>query len=333
MNLSEKIMKHRKKKGWSQEELSEQLNISRQSVSKWESGASVPDLDKILRLSEIFKVSTDYLLKDEIEEEEKKEEPEPRGGKTKPAEKEREISGEEAADYIKITVQAAWKIAAGAAVCILSPVFLILFAGMAENHAISVAEDTAGGIGTAVLLFMITGAVVIFIMEGMKLGKYEYIEKELIVMKDETKDMVRREEERFYPVYKNSIAMGVAVCIISIVPVIIAGALTKEEIIYIWCAAFFLMLIAAGVFFMVRSGIVYGGYQKLLCEGDYTSEKRREKKRNENLNTAYWSLITVIYLGISFYTGEWGRTWMIWPCAGILFGAVCAVRAMISGKK
>ena len=145
MNLSEKIMKHRKKKGWSKEELSEQLNISRQSVSKWESGASVPDLDKILRLSEIFKVSTDYLLKDEIEEEKKKEEPEPRGWKTKPAEKEREISGEEAADYIKITVQAAWKIAAGAAVCILSPVFLILFAGMAENHAISVAEDTAGG--------------------------------------------------------------------------------------------------------------------------------------------------------------------------------------------
>lgn len=41
MNLSEKIMKHRKKKGWSQEELSEQLNISRQSVSKWESGGSL----------------------------------------------------------------------------------------------------------------------------------------------------------------------------------------------------------------------------------------------------------------------------------------------------
>ena len=77
MKLAEKIMKHRKKKGWSQEELAEHLNISRQSVSKWQSGASVPDLDKILRLSEIFKVSTDYLLKDEIEEEENKEESEP----------------------------------------------------------------------------------------------------------------------------------------------------------------------------------------------------------------------------------------------------------------
>ena len=61
MNLAEKIMTLRKKRGWSQEELAMQLNISRQSVSKWESGASIPDLDKILKLSEIFDVTTDYL--------------------------------------------------------------------------------------------------------------------------------------------------------------------------------------------------------------------------------------------------------------------------------
>ncbi len=68
MILAEKIMKLRKQNGWSQEELAVRLNISRQSVSKWESNASIPDLDKIFKLSEIFGVSTDYLLKDEIEE-------------------------------------------------------------------------------------------------------------------------------------------------------------------------------------------------------------------------------------------------------------------------
>ena len=69
MILAEKIMKLRKQNGWSQEELACMLNVSRQSVSKWESGASIPDLDKILKISQIFEVSTDYLLKDEIEEE------------------------------------------------------------------------------------------------------------------------------------------------------------------------------------------------------------------------------------------------------------------------
>ena len=68
MVLAEKIVFLRKRKGWSQEELADKLDISRQSVSKWELGASIPDLDKIIRLSELFDVTTDYLLKDDARE-------------------------------------------------------------------------------------------------------------------------------------------------------------------------------------------------------------------------------------------------------------------------
>jgi len=68
MILADKIIELRKKNGWSQEQLAEQMDISRQSVSKWESGMSIPDLDKIIKMSNLFGVSTDYLLKDEIEE-------------------------------------------------------------------------------------------------------------------------------------------------------------------------------------------------------------------------------------------------------------------------
>ncbi len=63
MNIGEKIMKLRKQQGWSQEELANRLDVTRQSVSKWESGASVPELEKIVRLSELFGISTDCLLK------------------------------------------------------------------------------------------------------------------------------------------------------------------------------------------------------------------------------------------------------------------------------
>ena len=68
MLLSEKIMSLRKRNGWSQEELAQQLGVSRQSVSKWESMASMPDIQKIMAMSELFGVSTDYLLRDELEE-------------------------------------------------------------------------------------------------------------------------------------------------------------------------------------------------------------------------------------------------------------------------
>lgn len=74
MILADKIIALRKKNGWSQEELAEKLNVTRQSVSKWEGAQSVPDLDRILQMSRIFGVSTDYLLRDELEEEEYSEE-------------------------------------------------------------------------------------------------------------------------------------------------------------------------------------------------------------------------------------------------------------------
>lgn len=71
MNLSEKILVQRKKKGLSQDGLAQHLGVSRQSISKWESEQSQPELDKIILLSELFDVTTDYLLKNEIDDSEK----------------------------------------------------------------------------------------------------------------------------------------------------------------------------------------------------------------------------------------------------------------------
>ena len=67
MILAEKISEERKKNGWSQEELADKLGVSRQAVSKWESAGSIPELQKIIQLAALFNISTDYLLKDEIE--------------------------------------------------------------------------------------------------------------------------------------------------------------------------------------------------------------------------------------------------------------------------
>ena len=65
MNISDKIQILRHDKEWSQDELAEKLNVSRQSVSKWESGKALPDSEKVLAMAKLFDVSTDFLLKDE----------------------------------------------------------------------------------------------------------------------------------------------------------------------------------------------------------------------------------------------------------------------------
>ena len=109
MNLAQRIMELRKQRGWSQEDLSEQMDVSRQSVSKWESGASVPDLEKILKLSQLFDVSTDYLLKDNIAEL-------PQSPADTPVSREpvpRNVSTAEAENYLALIRRASTRIAAG----------------------------------------------------------------------------------------------------------------------------------------------------------------------------------------------------------------------------
>ena len=67
MNLPEKIIKHRKANGWSQEDFAEKLNVSRQAISRWENGTALPDAQNILQISKLFRVTTDYLLNDDYE--------------------------------------------------------------------------------------------------------------------------------------------------------------------------------------------------------------------------------------------------------------------------
>ena len=63
MNTADRIQNLRKAKGISQEELADRIGVSRQAVSKWESEQSLPDIDKIIIMSDFFEVTTDYILK------------------------------------------------------------------------------------------------------------------------------------------------------------------------------------------------------------------------------------------------------------------------------
>ena len=80
--LSEKLYKLRKSSGLSQEQLAEQLNVSRQAISKWESGTAIPESEKLIAISNYFDVSVDYLLKDGKEDGLKAKEDKTEGRKT-----------------------------------------------------------------------------------------------------------------------------------------------------------------------------------------------------------------------------------------------------------
>ncbi|MDO5128075.1 MAG: helix-turn-helix transcriptional regulator [Eubacteriales bacterium] len=325
MILAEKIMSLRKQNGWSQEELAEQLNVSRQSVSKWESTASIPDIEKIVRMSELFGVSTDYLLKEDEDTVCMQE--------TKPTaiddsvKEGKVISMEFATEYMDHIQSVAKRIAFAVALCIMSPVALIFLAGMSEAHIGGITEGVASGIGLCVLFVFVACAVAIFILDGMKLSKYEFLEKEKLTLKYGVEAAVMRRKEVYAPVFRMTITIAVLLCIISAVPVILAGCLEASDFICIICVCVLLFIVSVACFMFVSSGMIYSSYQKLMQEDEFTPENKENMKKTSVFSSAYWCLATAVYLIWSFITNDWEITWIVWAVAGVLYPPFHAIAA------
>ena len=143
--------------------------------------------------------------------------------------------------------------------------------------------------------------------------------------------VVQKRKAEYESAHTFSVIAGVVLCILSAIPILAAAAFDSERLI-LFAVSGCLLLVAAGVFLLVRTGTLYGGFQRLLEQGDFTRERKLENRRNEHLSRVYWCVVTALYLGWSFVTMDWGRTWIVWPCAGVLFGAICAVAAIVRKK-
>ena len=332
MILADKIADLRKKNGWSQEELANQLGVSRQAVSKWESALSIPDLDKIVKMSLIFGVSTDYLLKDSLEAGRESEEV----MEYNTAELEMDgkaiqmISMESANVYLKLLQQISSKIALGVSLCILSPIMLIGLTGVSDQkEGMILSAEAAVGIGMTILLLMVAVAAAIFIIYGRKIEAYDFLEKEPIELTYGVKGLVEKEKLGYEAAHSRKLVLGIVLCILSAVPIMVLAVSDKNGMLTIVGVNLCLILVSVGVYLLVSTGIVYGGFQRLLEEGDYTRNQKIENKRNDVINKIYWCSVTAIYLGWSFTTMEWEKTWIVWPVAGVFYGAVVGISSVI----
>ena len=327
MIMAEKITMLRKRSGWSQEELAEKLGVSRQAVSKWESGASLPDLDRMVKMSQLFCVSTDYLLKDEIEEVTL-----PEGELALESGGDYVVTLEEANAFLDLTRQLSARIAMAVALCILSPICLIQLAGVAEYKG-SISEVFATCVGVSALLVLVGIGVAILLFNGMKLSPYQHMEEEALSLQYGVSGVVQRRKEADEPVYRMSLVVGVVLCILSVVPLLLSGAMNLGDYISICCVNVLLALVAAAVFLFVRFGSIHSSYQKILQEEDYTKERKQINKKLAWFPGVYWTLATAIYLAYSFATERWDFTWIVWLVVGVLFVAVyCILQAVVHGK-
>ena len=286
MILADKIIYLRKKAGWSQEELAEKMEVSRQSISKWEGALSVPDMNRILKLSELFDVSTDYLLRDEMEEEEKNPAADEKiadetGEKLVP------VSMELANDYLAHCQKVSVPCAFGVFLCIMSPVFLLLLSGAGEAGLLPLTEDQGALLGTTILILLIVAAVSIFVITGHYDEKYDFLEKEALDTAYGVDGMVRDRKQKYERGHVIELAAGVALCVASCIPIFLMILLFGEENVMALTGAISLLCdscISAGQ--LSDHGVAYylgdlaGGRNRVGCSQQHLPESGGAVSRN-----------------------------------------------------
>jgi len=257
MKLSEKIIALRKQQGWSQEELAEHLGVSRQSVSKWESGASTPELDRLVQICSLFGVTADALIRDDLELD----------GSNAASDGKPRLSLQEAYAYLAEYQVAARKIALGSAACTASPSVLVALSGFYYNDILCTA------VGLPVLFLLVAFGVWTFINAGTITSRYRHIEKRRFTPGPGVIEWARSAREQFRPSLIRDVATGVAICILS--PAAIMAFAGVSWLFYGYgdtgaCFGTGVMIaaIAAGVYMIVRSCTIQNCYQRLLKEKD-----------------------------------------------------------------
>ena len=327
MILADKITEERKRLGLSQEELAEKLSVSRQAVSKWESAQSVPELQKIVMLSELFSVSTDYLLKEEAETERS---PKEDRGSDEPL---RRVSLEEANAFFSATQEESRGVSLGVLLCIVSPVLLVVLSGLSDTKLGLVSETAAAAVGLLALFLLIAAAVFLFIRSGVSMEKYEYLHKESFETAYGVTGLAKERKEAFEPTYIRSLSLGIVLFVLSPLPVALAALMGEDNALVVFMAAVLLCIVGFGVYRIVRVAIVKSGYQIILQEGEYN---KTEKKRGEIasvVNAAYWCIATAVYLLWSFTSGKWESTWIVWVVAGVLSAPVMLLAKQLGNRE
>jgi transcriptional regulator with XRE-family HTH domain/uncharacterized membrane protein YccF (DUF307 family) len=328
MKLADKIMCLRKQKGWSQEELANRMNVSRQSVSKWESDSSIPEMDKIVMISSIFKVTTDYLLKDDMKEDQTIYDDE-----TLIVTKKTVWKQEEVQLYIEHLDNYSRAIGLGVVICILAVINLIYFGGKSEQELFGLDVNMSITVGLVGMFVLIAVAVAIFITTGNNNLKYSIVAKNEVYIENRLKESVREIKKSYKGKFNAGITIGVMLCILGVVPLIVGGIMEATENDLISLVMLFLLVISFACYLLIKVSIKYEGYTQLVNTVEVNKQTQEINDITEQISAIYWALIVGIYLGWSFFTSDWDLTWIVWPVAGVLYSIIPNVINMVMKNK
>ena len=286
MSLAENLQYLRAREGVTQEQLAERLDVSRQSVSKWESSASYPEMDTLLKLCDMFQVDMDTLLRGSVEN----------------------SLSEDTAGYDRFMTLYARKIAGGVSAIVGSVALWSFLSALGLSEML----------GTAILLLVIAAAAVVFIASGME---EEHFRKKHPVIPD---FYTEPQKERFHRRYIWYIAGGVGAILLGVVMMVLAFTVLPEREPYeSYIGAAFLAVVACAVYFLIYGGMLEDKYNiaKYNRQNNPTPEDKSRRRRATTACSVIMILATAVFLfvGLAYYKWNWAA--IIYPVGGVLCGA------------
>lgn len=219
------------------------------------------------------------------------------------------------------------QMAFGVMLCICSPIILFFLNGMADykGDATKISDNMVAGIGIISLLTLVAIAVFIFIIISNNMKKYEYISKSQFTYDYGVKGIIKEKKEMFSGIYIKALAIGVVICILSVIPLFISIAIDdKNEFLMMISVCLLFFIVSIGVYILVAFSMCNECYNQLLMENEYSKDFREANEKNELFGGIYWPLVVVIYLVWSFASNYWHITWLVWPIASLLFASIMA---------
>lgn len=290
MKFNENIRTLRKQKGYSQEQLAEILNVSRQAISKWESENAYPEMETLFVLCDIFEVSMDDLMKKDLANE--------------------PLDDRQESRACFAFIQRCAKAYALGVFTILVGLVLFLFI------SITFPEDTPQEIvPISVFLFFVLMGVLILTYTGIKDMKFK---KEHPILSNDM--LTTSEKEIWYHRFTIAIAGGVGLIIAGLILQLLLEAILYEGI----ATAIFMCFVAMAVYLFVYYGYIYSF---VLQPQKDMEEIKKEKKKEDKIGGLCGIIMLVavmIYITCGFLLGEWGSAWVVFPIGGIL----CAIVAI-----
>lgn len=294
MPLSENLPYLRSRQGMTQEQLAERLDVSRQSVSKWESGASYPEMETILKICDLFHIDLDTLLRGSAEQ----------------------ALREDTAGYDRFMTLYARKVA-GAVSAIIGGValWIALYTGGLSPE-----------LGLTAFLLVVAVSTVVLIASGME---EDHFRKRHPAIPDFYTEAQR---ERFHRQYIWYIAGGVGGILLGVALICLGSyVLPQTELMENIMGGLFLLIVAAAVYFLIYGGMQEDKYNiaKYNRENNPTPEDRERRRRFITAAATVMLLATALFLFLGLAYDRWEMAAIIYPVGGVL----CGVARVLLGPK